>query len=132
MINRMDNNMGPRRLYRDKENAILFGVCAGVADYFGFNLGATRVLTVLAGFFAMPVIFFVYIGAGFLLPVKPQGMFKNEKEEDFWRSVRRDPRSTLHEVRYRFRDLDARLQRMERYVTSPRFDLDKEFRDLEK
>jgi len=132
VINRMDNSLGPRRLYRDKENAVLLGVCAGIADYFGFKVVATRVLTVLAGFFAVPLIFFVYLGAGFLLPAKPQGMFRNEEEEDFWRSVRRDPRSTLHEVRHTFRNLDAKLQRMERYVTSSRFDLDKEFRDLGK
>lgn len=128
----MENSLGPRRLYRDKENAIFLGVCAGVSDYFGFKLGATRVLTVLVGIFAVPLIFFVYFCAGFLLPVKPQGMFNDEKEEEFWRSVRRDPRSTLHEVRHTFRNLDARLQRMERYVTSPRFDLDREFRDLER
>ena len=27
----------PHRLFRDKENAVLAGVCAGIADYFGFN-----------------------------------------------------------------------------------------------
>jgi len=34
-------------------------------------------------------------------------------------------------IRSKFRDLDRRLQGMEHYVTSPRFDLDQEFRDLE-
>ncbi len=131
MIDTTDHSLGRRRLYRDKENAMCLGVCAGIADYFGFKVGATRIVTFLVTFFFMPMLFFVYLGAGFLLPVKPDGMFETEKEEEFWRSVRRDPRSTLHEVRYRFRDLDARLQRMERYVTSPRFDLDREFRDLE-
>jgi phage shock protein C len=36
----------------------------------------------------------------------------------------------LSSVRYRFRDLDSRLQRLEKYVTSSRFDLDSEFRRL--
>jgi len=132
VTDRMGNNLGPRKLYRDDENAVFFGVCAGIADYFGFHVRATRVITVLITVFVMPMLFFIYLGAGFMLPIKPKGMFATEKEEAFWRSVRRDPRSTLHEVRHKFRGLDARLQRMERYVTSPRFDLDKEFRDLER
>ena len=41
-----------------------------------------------------------------------------------------DPHATLSSVRYRFRDLDSRLQRLERYVTSNRFRLDREFREL--
>jgi phage shock protein C len=36
----------------------------------------------------------------------------------------------LSGVRYRFRDLDTRLQRLEKYVTSNRFNLDREFRHL--
>jgi hypothetical protein len=36
----------------------------------------------------------------------------------------------LSSVRYRFRDLDSRLQRLEKYVTSSRFALDSEFRRL--
>ena len=36
----------------------------------------------------------------------------------------------LSSTRYRFRDLDTRLQRLEKYVTSNRFQLDREFRHL--
>jgi len=28
----------PHRLYRDKDNAMLAGVCAGLASYFGLSL----------------------------------------------------------------------------------------------
>lgn len=125
------NGPNPRRLYRDTENGILAGVCAGIADYFGFKLKVLRILAVLAFFFVMPAAVLCYLTAAFLLPPKPQGMYRNEKEESFWRTVRRDPHYAFDDVRHRFRDLDARLQRMEQYVTSPRFDLDKEFKDLE-
>ena len=37
----------PHRLFRDKENAMLAGVCAGIADYFGFNRKGTRVVVAL-------------------------------------------------------------------------------------
>ena len=33
------------KLYRDKESAMIAGVCAGIADYFGFNRKGTRVVT---------------------------------------------------------------------------------------
>ncbi len=33
-----------RRFYRDRDNAWLGGVCAGLAGYLGFNLKVTRFL----------------------------------------------------------------------------------------
>jgi phage shock protein C len=45
--------------------------------------------------------------------------------------VRSNPHDTLANVRYRFRDLDVRLQRLEKYVTSNRYKLEHEFRKLE-
>ena len=38
----------PRRLYRDTEHGMLAGVCAGIADYFGFSVRGFRLLTVLS------------------------------------------------------------------------------------
>ena len=42
-----------RRFYRSREHAIIAGVCAGFADYFGFNLKVTRILVVIAFFMAL-------------------------------------------------------------------------------
>ena len=121
----------PRRLYRDVENGMLAGVCAGIADYFGFSVKGLRLVVFLSCAFALPGIVIAYVVAVFLLPRKPAGMYDNESEEAFWRSVRRDPHFTCDDIRSKFRDLDRRLQGMEQYVTSPRFDLDQKFRDLE-
>lgn len=121
----------PRRLYRDTENGMLAGVCAGIADFFGFSVSATRWVIFIGCFFMMPAIVICYVIAAFLLPKKPLGMYESEGEERFWRSVRRDPHTVCHNIRRKLRNLDNRLQGMERYVTSPRFDLDQEFRDLE-
>ena len=46
--------------------------------------------------------------------------------------MRRDPQTVYDEIRRKLRNLDNRLQGMEKYVTSPRFDLDQEFRNLER
>jgi len=121
----------PRRLYRDVENGMLAGVCAGIADYFGISRKVLRWLVFLSCFFALPAVVISYIVAAFLLPRKPAGMYHNEREETFWRTVRRDPHFTCDDIRSKYRDLDRRLQGMEQYVTSPRFDLDQKFRDLE-
>jgi phage shock protein C len=124
------NEPNPRRLYRDTQNAMLAGVCAGIADYFGFSTRAIRWLVFLSCFFAMPAVLICYVIAAFLLPPKPVGMYRSEFEESFWRTVRRDPHYACDDIRRKFRDLDKRLQSMEQYVTSPRFDLDQEFRNL--
>jgi phage shock protein C len=120
----------PDRLYKDKEKGMLCGVCAGIADYFGFDLTATRVLTVVLQFM-FPATFLVYILMCMLLPKKPRELYEDREEEQFWSSVRKSPVATVASVRHKMRELDAKLQRMERYVTSPGFTLDQEFRDLE-
>lgn len=122
----------PNRLYRDTENGMLAGVLAGIGDYFGISIKALRWLFVIGCAFMMPALIICYIIAAFLLQRKPQGLYRNEGEEYFWRSVRRDPHDAATDIRRKFRELDRKLQGMEQYVTSPRFDLDQEFRDLER
>ncbi|MEM9057440.1 MAG: envelope stress response membrane protein PspC, partial [Pseudomonadota bacterium] len=126
------NGVNPKRFYRDSENGKLLGVCAGIADYFGFSVSATRWVWVLATIFAAQFLVIVYFVIGFLVPVKPHGLYRDKKEERFWRDMRNSPSTTFSEVRHRYRQLEVRAQRLERYVTSPRFNLDQEFRDLEK
>ena len=119
------------KLYRNPRRGMIFGVCAGTAEYFGFDVTVTRVIVAVAAFFAFPLICVAYVLLGLLLPVRPY--MGNERAEDdpVERQVRSSPHDTLASVRYRFRDLDARLQRLEKYVTSNRYKLDREFRNLE-
>jgi len=127
----MKRDPSPTRFYRDTEAGKFGGVCAGLAEYFGFDLTLTRVVTVLAMLF-FPTVFLVYLVLWFVLPTKPRALYRDESDKDFWRGVRVSPRETLSEVRHRFRSADAKLQRMERYVTSRNFNLDREFQDLER
>ncbi|MGB5543276.1 MAG: envelope stress response membrane protein PspC [Gammaproteobacteria bacterium] len=128
MGNRQQNPR--RRMYKDRENRMICGVCAGVADYFGFDRAATRVLTVVLQFM-FPATFLVYLVMCMVLPKKPGEMYQDREEEQFWSSVRQSPVATVASVRHTMRELDTKLQRMERYVTSPGFGLDREFRELE-
>lgn len=119
------------RLYRNPRNGRIFGVCAGVAEYFGFDVTAMRVLVVIGALFSFPLLLIAYVVLAVLLPRKPYDSAQSQDGYDpVQRKVRSDPHDTLSSVRYRFRDLDSRLQRLEKYVTSNRFELDREFRQL--
>lgn len=119
-----------RRFYRSRDKALVAGVCAGLADYFGFNLKVTRILAVIALLMAMPMTLLVYFGTAFLVPAAPVAESQPEFDPEFRRAVRSAPAQTLSDVRRRFQSLDSRLARLERYVTSSRFKLDQEFRKL--
>lgn len=119
-----------RRFYRNSKRGMLGGVCAGIADYFGFNLCATRFLTVLLFLMFMPAVVLAYIGCVLLVPSDRQLQRPEPADPQFRQAMRSDPARTLADVKRRFQKLDMRLARLERYVTSSRFDLDQEFRKL--
>ena len=119
-----------RKFYRNRDRAVVGGVCAGLADYFGFNLKMTRVLAVVSLCMAMPVTLVAYFGAVFLVPAAPGSSNEPKYDAEFRKAVRAAPRQTLSDVKRRFQSLDSRMARLERYVTSSRFNLDQEFRKL--
>ncbi len=127
----MSERIQERRFYRDRERGMLFGVCAGIADYFGFDLKVTRILAVVALILSAPMTLLVYFGIALLIPYRPVESVDLKEDPDFRKALRSSPQATMAEIRRRFQRLDSRLARMERYVTSPRFNLDREFRDLE-
>lgn len=43
----MSEQRDDRRLTRSADNVVIAGVCAGVADYFGLNVGVLRLVTLL-------------------------------------------------------------------------------------
>lgn len=124
------DNYSGRRFRRNRDRGMVAGVCAGLADYFGFNLRATRLLAFICLVFAAPFTLLVYFGIVFLFPAGPDPARQPDYDEAFHRSVRSDPAQTMSDIKRRFQSLDSRLARLERYVTSPRFDLDQEFRKL--
>lgn len=118
------------RLYRNPAAGMVFGVCAGLADYFGFNVTVTRVLVVVGALFSFPLVLTVYLAMALLLPKDPRRPHDGGRADEAERRIRSEPHATLSSLRYRFRDMDARLQRLEKYVTSKRYSLDREFERL--
>ena len=59
---------GPRRLVRSRDDKMIAGVCAGVADYFGVDVTLVRLLTVLGAVFSGGTFVVAYVVAWLLLP----------------------------------------------------------------
>ena len=105
-------------LYRDKQNAKLMGVCAGIADYTGVNVMWVRLAAIVFTFatgFGIPL----YFAAGLMLNKKPPHLYEDADEQKYWQRVRQSPKRTAREIRARYRDIDRRLAEVETYyVTS--------------
>ena len=123
-----------RRLYRDADRAVLGGVCAGLATYLGFNLKVTRLLCIIAFLCAFPFAVVAYLVAVLLIPASSSRIYDDELREARRKDALREEilraKPTVRDVRERYREMDERLARIERYVTSSRYELDEEFRRL--
>lgn len=120
----------PYRLYRNPDRGLLTGVCAGVADYFGFEPMPVRFAAVLAAIFFFVPVAIAYVVLSFVLRPRPPALFQSSEEEAFWRGVATAPDGTLQSLRRKFGDLEDRLRHMEGQVTSGDYDLHRKFRDL--
>jgi phage shock protein PspC (stress-responsive transcriptional regulator) len=60
-----------RKLYRSTHDRMLFGVCGGLAEYFGVEATLLRILLVVIAVFSAGSIVFVYLVAALIIPKKP-------------------------------------------------------------
>jgi len=127
---------------------MLGGVCAGLAGYLGFNLKVTRCLAFIAFLMAMPIAVIGYLAAVFLIPTASRLNYDLETEEFICRrrqsrkarkarKAQKDSepavapgRSVAADIDRRCRSLDDRLVRLEKLVTSRRFQLEQELSRL--
>lgn len=136
-----------RRFYRDADRAVLGGVCAGLAGYLGFNLKVTRLLAFIAFLMAMPVAVIAYLAAVFLIPSvsryedgESPGRHERRCEKREKRKARKArkknettaaPRSIIvSDINRRCESMDERLARIEKHVTSKRFQIEQELERL--
>ncbi len=118
------------RLYRRKDERLVLGVCAGVADYWGMDTWLVRAGALL-GLFVFPVPTVLgYLIAGWLLDPAPEGLYASRDEAAFWQRVRTEPEQTVRGLGHRFRDLERRMRALEAYVTSREFGLRRDIDEL--
>ena len=119
------------RFYRDKRNGKVFGVCAGIADYTGFDVSLVRVCFLAAVVMSGGSVLPFYFIAAMVTPTKPRQFEMADREEKkFWQGVRQSPTRTARDIRSRFKDIDRRLADIESYVTTENRSLAREIEQL--
>jgi phage shock protein C len=130
-----------RKFYLDKEHAKVSGVCAGIADYFDWDVTIVRVAwvagTIFSGVWPLVV---AYVLMAWLVDPKPLGLTYREDtryaearaEIDGARSEAYRPARTwrFSDVKNRFSRVEDRLRTLEQVVTSREFQMDRELRGV--
>lgn len=140
-----------RRLFKNPDKAKVCGVCAGLAEYFDFETWVIRVIAFSFLLFSGGTAVIAYFVACFILDPKPgsksnRGCFGNERtnhkskksEEKQYRATVKEvwkkgeaPSETLLSVENSFANIEGKLQKMESFVTSKKYQLDKEFAQMQ-
>ena len=119
------------RFYRDKQNGKLMGVCAGIADYTGFDVALVRICFLAAVFLSGGSVLPFYFIAGWVAPSKPRELeYDRTEDRQFWQGVRASPARATRDIRSRFKDIDRRLADIESYVTTENRSLAREIEQL--
>lgn len=119
------------RFYRDKANGKVMGVCAGIADYTGFDVALVRICFLAAVFMSGGSVLPFYFIAGWVAPKKPLEFdYRGTEDRQFWQGVRASPARAARDIRSRFKDIDRRLADIESYVTTENRSLAREIEQL--
>lgn len=121
-----------RKLYRSNDR-IIFGICQGIADHFDLSVIWIRlglvIGTIFTGFFPIPVIYGI---AALIIPAAPNEPQKQGPEvsfeEDYFEVGDASSRTLgLRRLKNKFDSIEARIRRMETYVTNKSYDWERRF-----
>lgn len=140
-------------LYRNPSQGKIAGVCAGLAEYFGWETWLVRILVVSGVLLGMSWFIVVYIAGWFILDKKclkkgkaqaqenkDTGKTEKSEPDDFatesikvksriWQAGE-PPKQAFRDIRSKFKTLERELRQIERYVTSPEFTVSREINKL--
>lgn len=106
------------KFYLDKQNAKWLGVCAGLADYTGFEVMWIRFATVMLTLMTSGWVLVAYFVIAWLAKNQPSDLYVDQQDAKFWQGVRANPTRSTREVKSKFRDIDRRLADIETFYTS--------------
>lgn len=66
-------NTGSRKLYRSRTNRMIFGVCAGLAEFFGIDPTVVRLVFAGGALFGFGSFILIYLVMFFVVPEEPVG-----------------------------------------------------------
>jgi phage shock protein C len=119
------------KFYLDKRHGKVMGVCAGLADYTGFDVTLVRILLILGVFMGGGALIPVYFITGWVAQDRPRELADSDPEETkFWQGVRQSPSRSARDIKSRFRDIDRRHAQIEHYVTIENRSLAREIEQL--
>jgi phage shock protein C len=142
--------MSKRELYRDPEKGKLAGVCAGIAKYFGWELWLIRIIFISGVLLTGSFFLVAYVVGWFILEKDPGGQTSSQagNQNKFnWRSgndkdevkvevkskvwqAGEPPKQAFKDITASFDRLEHRLRKVESYVTSKGFQLNREISNL--
>jgi len=114
-------------IYRARGGRI-FGVCQGLADYFGFSVTGVRIAAVLLLIFTgfWPVLG-IYLLAALIMKPEPAVPPSDEGEQEFYDSYVNSRKLALDRLKRTYDNLNRRIRRMEDVVTAKEFDWERRF-----
>jgi len=138
-------------LYLNTDNSKICGVCSGVADYFNLETWIVRILAISFLLFSGGTVILAYFVASFILEPKPgskrtsrcnkrtsrkdneniqdQNAKYRASVKDVWKRSS-SPSNALQHAESKFEAMEDKLQKIESYVTSKKYQLDKAFESL--
>lgn len=132
-------------LYRNRSQGWLGGVCAGLADHWDVANWIVRLAAIALLIFTGSIAFWAYLLGWFLLAPRPTrwdgddddvvvAMEYDENSHSYRKrkvfTYSEAPSERLRKARARLDQALARVETVERYVTSRRYDLNREFSKL--
>ena len=131
-MTRHNSSHSRKRFQRNKYDGVLGGVCAGLADYTGWDLLLIRVAALVLLFAGVGILIPIYIALWIFTPsARPVFADDADFRDRVREEGRRRPRTSVSQVSRKFQDLEQRLQDMEKSVTSGEWKLRREFREIE-
>ena len=116
---------------RDPDNGLLFGVCSGMAQYYGWRVRTTRIVVFLLGLFVNWPIFLAYAVAVFVFPTVDE-VAATQAKADATNNVRKPARNRYTgPLRERYALIEKRMRRVEAYLHGNEHQLRAAFKDLE-
>lgn len=116
--------------YRDPDRAWLAGVCAGIANHFGIAIWIIRLvflsIVFMTGVFPSLVL---YIVLAFWLPVKPASSFASKSASSSKAAGETKP-VDHNQLNDRLEKLAKKVEKIETYVISDAYKLDREIHKL--
>jgi phage shock protein C len=66
-------NLGSKKLYRSRTNRWIFGVCGGLAEFFGIDPIVVRLVFIIGALLGFGSFILIYLVMFFVVPEEPLG-----------------------------------------------------------